>query len=276
MGVVVRPVFLQHVAVNDFAAIAVEDRLAEEALGSPFIAPLIVGQHSVGKTSRIRLRILAIKDLIPDEAGIFRQVELDGVEERIEILDHDNRALGPLIHRDSVQVLAAVANAEFILHSGALKHLEQVIGFDLLLSLACSEALNCSQERCTFMFSTPVVHEIGKISRGDGVSAGPRGPGPVAVFALGIQTGGIGGEEGRLIRSLCVLGLNEDALHRKQHSLGKLSLELIQEIGGAIAHVHRALMRSSIGLGVGLHFLDTGSAMVGGMEFKFIETGQGG
>ena len=57
------------------------------------------------------------------------------------------------------------------------------------------------------------------------------------------------------------------------HSLGKLSLELSQGIGGAIAHSPSLV--SSIGLGVGLNFLDTGSAMVGGMEFEAQDIGQG-
>ena len=76
--------------MDDFAAIAVEDRLAKEALGSPFIATLIAGKHAIREAIRIILGILAIQDLIPNEAGILRQIELDSVEERIEILDHND------------------------------------------------------------------------------------------------------------------------------------------------------------------------------------------
>ena len=111
--------------MNHLTAIAIEDRLAQEALSGALITTLISGQDTIAITAGGLggiLGILAIENLIPNEAGILGQIELNGIEEGIEIIDHHDRALGTAAHRRAVEILLAVTDAELVFHRGALEH----------------------------------------------------------------------------------------------------------------------------------------------------------
>ena len=111
--------------MNHLTAIAVEDWLAQEALSGALITTLIGGQHTIAITAGGLggiLGILAIENLIPNETGILGQIELNGLEDGVEIIDHHDRTLGIGAIRLAVEILLAVTDAELVFHRGALEH----------------------------------------------------------------------------------------------------------------------------------------------------------
>ena len=72
-----------------------------------------------------------------------------------------------------------------------------------------------------------------------------------------------------------VLRFGENPLHRQQRALGELLFEArrIQLLlRGAHFDDHRGLMHGGIGLGVGKLVLETGAAVVGGLQLQLIKT----
>ena len=82
--------------------------------------------------------------MIPDEAGILRQVQLDRIQEGIEVIDHHDRAAGAAAQRGAVEVLLGVADPEHVLHRRAVQHRQQVVIADLLPPLTLAEGGNHS------------------------------------------------------------------------------------------------------------------------------------
>ena len=207
--------------MNHLAAIAVEDRLAQEALSGALITTLIRGQDTIAITAGGLggiLGILAIENLIPNEAGILGQIELNGIEEGIEIIDHHDRALGTAAHRRAVEILLAVTDAELVFHRGALEHRQQVVVLDFANSLVFAE---CGHRRIDLECGIGRQAQDQRIGQRGDAGGGKREtrtgcrPGGGSIRLLLIEGAGIRGEQGRFVAGLGVLRFGENPLHRQ-------------------------------------------------------------